>query len=40
LIDHAIIAMEGPNDQDSSVISVAMEQKLQPLIAAAIASGG
>jgi serine-type D-Ala-D-Ala carboxypeptidase/endopeptidase len=37
---YAIIAMEGPNDQDSSGVSVAMEQKLQPLIAAAIAAGG
>jgi serine-type D-Ala-D-Ala carboxypeptidase/endopeptidase len=37
---YAIITMEGASDQDSSVISVALEQKLQPLIVAALAAGG
>jgi serine-type D-Ala-D-Ala carboxypeptidase/endopeptidase len=37
---YAIIAMEGDNALDSSVISVALEQRLQPLIVAALAAGG
>lgn len=37
---YAIITMEGANDQDSSPISVALEQRLQPLIVAALAAGG
>jgi serine-type D-Ala-D-Ala carboxypeptidase/endopeptidase len=37
---YAIIAMEGDNALDSSPISVALEQRLQPLIIAALAAGG
>jgi serine-type D-Ala-D-Ala carboxypeptidase/endopeptidase len=37
---YAIIAMEGDNTLDSSAISVALEQRLQPLIVAALAAGG
>jgi serine-type D-Ala-D-Ala carboxypeptidase/endopeptidase len=37
---YAIIAMEGDLNVDSSVISVALEQRLQPLIVAALAAGG
>jgi serine-type D-Ala-D-Ala carboxypeptidase/endopeptidase len=37
---YAIIAMEGDNALDSSAISVALEQRLQPLILAALAAGG
>jgi serine-type D-Ala-D-Ala carboxypeptidase/endopeptidase len=37
---YAVVAMEGPLDQNSSPASVALEQRLQPLIAAALAAGG
>ena len=37
---YAIITMEGDNALDSSPISVALEQRLQPLIVAALAAGG
>ncbi len=37
---YAVIAMEGPNTVDSSGMSVALEQRLQPLIVAALAAGG
>ncbi len=37
---YAVIAMEGPNTGDSSGVSVALEQRLQPLIVAALAAGG
>jgi serine-type D-Ala-D-Ala carboxypeptidase/endopeptidase len=37
---YAIITMEGPTTTDSSPISVALEQRVQPLIVAALAAGG
>lgn len=37
---YAVLAMQGPLDQDTSPASVALEQRLQPLIAAALAAGG
>ncbi len=37
---YAIITMEGDNALDSSPVSVALEQRLQPLIVAALAAGG
>jgi serine-type D-Ala-D-Ala carboxypeptidase/endopeptidase len=37
---YAIITMEGLNTLDSSGVSVALEQRLQPLIVAALAAGG
>jgi serine-type D-Ala-D-Ala carboxypeptidase/endopeptidase len=37
---YAVLAMQGPVDQDSSPVSVTIEQRLQPLIAAALAAGG
>lgn len=37
---YAIITMEGAANVDSSPVSVALEQRLQPLIVAALAAGG
>jgi CubicO group peptidase (beta-lactamase class C family) len=37
---YAVIAMEGPGTGDSSAVSVALEQRLQPMIVAALAAGG